>query len=243
MKTNISGAWNQTTMKSNVSEVLKKKKKKNLLWRESFFLSYKSKIMSLLRILAKKKTSSTLNSSTQQTTSANSTPNLEPPSLFPTQEESGNYSFTCYLLGTFFSQCSTPSPCQCRSHGKKLTCCMQWISSIFRCKLYDNEITASKHCLYASLIFEDWESSAMKLLMHLYVRNWNNNVAPIRLTMIKIASWLEKTQVFMALLQRPENGKKLTQTWMRVQFVDLESVTRLKSKMHIAKRNLPRKSL
>ena len=58
--------------------------------------------MSLLRILAKKKTSSTLNSSTQQTTSANSTPNLEPPSLFPTQEESGNYSFTCYLLGTFF---------------------------------------------------------------------------------------------------------------------------------------------
>ena len=38
--------------------------------------------MSLLRILAKKKTSSTLNSSTQQTTSTNSTPNLEPTSLF-----------------------------------------------------------------------------------------------------------------------------------------------------------------
>ena len=85
----------------------------------------------------------------------------------------------------------------------------------------------------------------MKLLMHLYLRNWNwnNHVAPTRLTLIKIASWLEKTQVFMALLQRPENGKKLTQTWMRVQFVDLESITRLKSKMRIAKRNLPWKSL
>ena len=108
MKSNISGAWNQTTMKSNVSEVLKKKQ--DLLWGESFFLSYKSKIMSLLRILAKKKTSSTLTSSNQQTTSTNSTPNIEPPSLFPTQEEPGNSSFMSYLLGTMFSHSSTPIP-------------------------------------------------------------------------------------------------------------------------------------
>ena len=58
--------------------------------------------MSLLRILAKRKTSSTLTSSNQQTASTNSTPNIEPPSLFPIQKESGNSSFMCYLLGTFF---------------------------------------------------------------------------------------------------------------------------------------------
>ena len=97
--------------------------------------------MSLLRILATKKTSSNLTSSNLQTTSTNSTPNIEPPSLFPTQEVSGNSSFMCYLLGTFFSHSSTPSSCQCKSHRKKL------ISLIFRCKLYDNEITASKHSL------------------------------------------------------------------------------------------------
>ena len=51
--------------------------------------------MSLLRILAKKKKSSTLTSSNQQTAS---TPNIETPSLFPPQEESGNSSFMCYLL-------------------------------------------------------------------------------------------------------------------------------------------------
>ena len=72
--------------------------------------------MSPLWILAKKNTSSTLTSSNQQTTSSNSTPNVEPPSLFPTQEESGNSRLMCYLLGTFFSHSSTPSPCQCKSH-------------------------------------------------------------------------------------------------------------------------------
>ena len=55
--------------------------------RKKFFLSYKSNIMSLLRILAKKKTPSTLNSSNQQATSTNSTPNIEPPSLFPRMEK------------------------------------------------------------------------------------------------------------------------------------------------------------
>ena len=70
--------------------------------RKKFFLSCKSNIMSLLRILAKKKTPSTLTSSNQQRTSTSSTPNIELPSLFPTQEESGNSSFMCYLLGTFF---------------------------------------------------------------------------------------------------------------------------------------------
>ena len=70
--------------------------------KRKFCSLFKSKIMSLLRILAKKKTSSTLNSSNQQTASTNSTPNIEHPSLFPTQEESGNSSFMCYLLGTFF---------------------------------------------------------------------------------------------------------------------------------------------
>ena len=83
--------------------------------------------MSLLRILAKKKTSSTLASSNQQTTSTNGTPNIERP-LFPTQEESGNSSVMCYLLGTFFSHSSTPSPCQCKSHGKKLTRCNEFLS-------------------------------------------------------------------------------------------------------------------
>ena len=113
-------------MKSNVSEVLKKN---NICYEEKdFFLSYKSKIMSLLRILAKKKTSSTLTSSNQQTASTNSTPNIKPPSLFPTKEESGNSSFMCYLLGTFFSHSSTPSPCQCKSHGKKLTRCNEFLS-------------------------------------------------------------------------------------------------------------------
>ena len=112
-------------MKSNVSEVLKKN---NICYEEKVFLSYKSKIMSLLRILAKKKMSSTLTSSNQQTTSTNSTPNIEPLSLFPTQEESGNSSFMCYLLGTFFSHSSTPSPCQCKSHGKKLTRCNEFLS-------------------------------------------------------------------------------------------------------------------
>ena len=43
--------------------------------------------------------------------------------------------------------------------------------------------------------------------MHQYIRKWNNHVAPIKLTLIKIAPWLEKMQVFMALFQRPENGK------------------------------------
>ena len=84
--------------------------------------------MSLLRILAKKKASSTLTSSNQQTTSTNSTSSIEPPSLFLTQEESGNSSFMCYLLGTFFSHSSTPSPCQCKSHGKKLTDCNEFLS-------------------------------------------------------------------------------------------------------------------
>ena len=70
------------------------------------FFSHKSKIISLLRILAKKKTSSC----NQQTTSTNSTPNIEPPSLFPTQEEPGNSSFMSYLLGTMFSHSSTPIP-------------------------------------------------------------------------------------------------------------------------------------
>ena len=84
--------------------------------------------MLLLRILAKKKTSSTLTSSNQQTTSANSTPNTEPPSLFPTQEESGNSSFMCYLLDMFFSHSSTPSPCQYKLHGKKLTRCNEFLS-------------------------------------------------------------------------------------------------------------------
>ena len=99
--------------------------------------------MSLLRILAQKKTSSTLTSSNQQTTSTNSTTNRDPPSLFPTQEKSGNYSFMCYLLGTFFSHSSTPSPCQCKSHGKKLTHCIEFLSFLdANCM-----ITASKHCL------------------------------------------------------------------------------------------------
>ena len=101
--------------------------------------------MSLLRILVKKKTSSTLTSSNQQTTSTNSTPNIEPPSLFPTQEESSNCSFMCYLLGTFFSHSSTPSPCQCKLHGKELTCSNEFLS--FYLKMYDNEKTTSKHCL------------------------------------------------------------------------------------------------
>ena len=127
MKLNISCAWNRTTMKSNIFEVLKKKKQ-YLLWGESFLLSYKSKIMSLLWILAKKKTSLTLTSSNQQTTYTNSTPNIEPPSLSSTQEESGNSSFMCYMFGTLFSPSSTPSPCQCKSHGKKSTCCNEFLS-------------------------------------------------------------------------------------------------------------------
>ena len=136
MKSNISGAWNRTTMKSQVSEVLKtkkNKKKNNICYKEKVFsLSYKSKIMLLLRILVKKKTSSTLTSSNQQTTSTNSTPNIEPPSLFPAQEESqeewGNSSFMCYLLGMFFSHSSTPSPGHCKWQGKKLTCCNEFLS-------------------------------------------------------------------------------------------------------------------
>ena len=84
--------------------------------------------MLLLRILAKKKTSSSLTSCKQQTTSTNSTPNIEPPSLFPTQEESGNSSFMCYLLGTFFSHSSTLSLSHCKSHGKKLTRCNEFLS-------------------------------------------------------------------------------------------------------------------
>ena len=82
--------------------------------------------MSLLRILAKKKTTSILTSSNQQTTSTNSAPNIEP--LFSAQEESGNSSFMCYLAGMFFSHSSTPSPCQCKSHGKKLTRCNEFLS-------------------------------------------------------------------------------------------------------------------
>ena len=74
--------------------------------------------MSPLQILTKKETSSTLTSSNQQKTSTNITPNIEPPSLLPTQKESSNSSFMCYLLATFFSHSSTPSPCQCKSHGK-----------------------------------------------------------------------------------------------------------------------------
>ena len=61
-------------LKSNNYEIERScsfEKKQYLLWGESFFLSYKSKIMSLLRILAKKKTSSTLTSFNQQTTSTN----------------------------------------------------------------------------------------------------------------------------------------------------------------------------
>ena len=98
--------------------------------RESYFLSDKSKIMSLLQILAKKKTSPTLTSSNQQTTSTNSTQNIESPSLFPTLEDSGNSSFMCYLLGPFFSHSSTTSPCQCKSHGKKLTHCNEFLSAL-----------------------------------------------------------------------------------------------------------------
>ena len=90
-------------MKSNVSEVLKKKN--NICYEEKVFFSLIKVIMSLLRILAQEKTTSTLTSSNQQTSSTNSTPNIEPPSLFPTQDESGNSSFMSYLLGTsFFSQ-------------------------------------------------------------------------------------------------------------------------------------------
>ena len=81
-----------------------------------------------LRILAQEKTTSTLTSSNQQTSSTNSTPNIEPPSLFPTQEESGNSGFMSYLLGTFFSHSSTLSPCQCKSHEKKLTRCNEFLS-------------------------------------------------------------------------------------------------------------------
>ena len=62
--------------------------------------------MSLLRILAKKKASLTSANQQLSTLSSNSTPNIEPPSLFPSQAESGNIILALCLLsalGCFIS--------------------------------------------------------------------------------------------------------------------------------------------
>ena len=62
--------------------------------------------MSLLRILAKKNASLTSANHQPSTLSSNSTPNIEPPSLFPSQAESSNITLALCLLsalGCFIS--------------------------------------------------------------------------------------------------------------------------------------------